>query len=161
MSRQEHEREDLLREATALLQRAELRVEPFPEPVVAGFRHGGAFSVYFGGDPVYQFNTAGQLRRAFVDGLLYKAEQGWLVALRREHNDQETLLVRHLLDAREQSALLQDAQQALTTLATALQQHRFTLLGQIPEDGDIVTSIQFALAALPEPLEVAQRPHAN
>src|SRR5262245_38318908 len=72
MARQESDREDLLREATALVERAELKVAGEPEPVTVGFRRDGSLSVFFGSVAVYQFNTAGELRRAFADGLLYK-----------------------------------------------------------------------------------------
>src|SRR5687768_8047260 len=106
MSRTESDREDLLREATALVERAELQVAGLGEPIVVGFRRDGAASFFFGADPVYQFNAAGELRRAYVGGLLYKAEQGELVALRRERTPAETALVRHDLSAAESTDLL-------------------------------------------------------
>src|SRR5258705_63721 len=70
MARQESDREDLLREATALVQRVELVVAGYDEPVVCGFRRGGSVSLVFGGEPVYQFNTANQLifRAVLLDG---------------------------------------------------------------------------------------------
>ena len=37
MSRQAQDREDLLREATALLERAELRVDGCDDPLIVGF----------------------------------------------------------------------------------------------------------------------------
>ena len=86
MARRESDREDLLREATALVERAELTIEGFDEPIVVGFRRDGSASFFFGADPVYQFNTAFELRRAFVVGLLYKAEECfgvWRHRLRR------------------------------------------------------------------------------
>src|SRR5688572_26999220 len=69
MSRRESDREDLLREATALVERVELLVPGEGEPVVAGFRRDGSLSVFFGPEAVYQFNSAGELRRAFAGGL--------------------------------------------------------------------------------------------
>src|SRR3954447_20411722 len=101
MSRHESDREDLLREATALVERIELTVGGFDLPVVCGFRRDGAASFYFGADPVYQFNAVGQLRRAFVAGRLIKAERGRLVALSRERTENEVALVRHELSAAE------------------------------------------------------------
>ncbi|MCA9269139.1 MAG: hypothetical protein KDA41_11745, partial [Planctomycetales bacterium] len=83
MAKQQHDREDLLREATALVVRAELQLNSDAHPVVAGFRQGGEASFYFGFDPVFQFNSERQLRRAFYDGRLIKAEQGALIALAR------------------------------------------------------------------------------
>src|SRR5437588_282047 len=86
MARETTDREDLLREATALVERAELAVADWPEPVVIGFRRDGAASIYFGGDPVYQFNARGELRRAFVADRLFKAEHGILAALDRQRS---------------------------------------------------------------------------
>ena len=73
MARNQSDREDLLREATALVERAELRISGWSEPVVVGFRRGGGASLFFGGKEVYQFNAGGELRRAFVAGRLIKA----------------------------------------------------------------------------------------
>ena len=42
MARRESDREDLLREATALVERAELTIEGFDEPIVVGFRRDGS-----------------------------------------------------------------------------------------------------------------------
>jgi hypothetical protein len=106
MSRRESDLEDLLREATALVERAELKIADYDEPIVVGFRRDGSASVFFGPDPVYQFNSAGELRRAYVSGLLYKAERGSLCALRRERNETEVALVRSNLPPDETAALL-------------------------------------------------------
>src|SRR5688500_7447259 len=117
MARHESDREDILREAAALVERAELVVPGENEPVVIGFRTGGAASVFFGGDPVYQFNSQGELRRAFVRGLLYKAERGRLVELRRERTSHETSLIRRELDAAEQDEMLRGAETRLLAVA--------------------------------------------
>src|SRR5262245_23531542 len=106
MARQESAREDILREATALVERVELQVPNAPEHVVVGFRRNGAASVFFGADPVYQFNEAGELRRAYVGGELYKAERGGLVALCRERGEREVALVRRELANDEMRAVL-------------------------------------------------------
>src|SRR5204863_2544475 len=78
MAREESSREDLLREATALVERIELIPNGSTSDgrIVAGFRRNGALSVFFGEDPVYQFNAAGELRRAYTDGKLLKADRG-------------------------------------------------------------------------------------
>src|SRR5437870_346539 len=116
MAQRETDREDLLAEATALVERVELSIESPSnadfaaslatrgtkhDPIVAGFRRDGSLSIFFGGDPVYQFNARGELRRAFVNGLLYKAVQGKLAALRRVRSADETQLVRHDLTPAE------------------------------------------------------------
>jgi hypothetical protein len=156
MARTEHDREDLLQEATALIERAELQVAGFEDPVVAGFRRNGSFSVYFGGDPVYQFNPAGELRRAFAAGLLYKAERGELVALQRVRTEAETQLVRRPCGAQGTAEFLQQVRERLHEIRLALDEQRFTLVGQVPAEQNVVDRIRFWLAALPAELHAAE-----
>jgi hypothetical protein len=119
MPSRESDREDLLREATALVERAELKIVGHAEPIVIGFRKDGSASFFFGADPVYQFNSAGELRRAYIGGLLYKAERGHLVALRRERTATEVSLVRSELTAYETTAFLMTLGGRLTHLHKA------------------------------------------
>lgn len=121
MARHEEAREDLMAQATALVERVELRAPPAAaSPVVVGFRREGSASVYFGEDPAYHFNSQGELRRAFVAGRLYKAERRRLCSLRRERSDAATELVRHDLNAAEEAQFLAECRQRLATLLTAL-----------------------------------------
>jgi hypothetical protein len=156
MSRRESDREDLLREATALIERAEITVPGFDEPIVVGFRRDGSLSVFFGPDPVYQFNAAGGLRRAFTSGVLYKAERGCLVSLRRERGDAEVALVRTELNAEETADFLKAAHTRLTDLAAALDRRSFSITGQVPTDANVVSRVQEWLTALPPNIPIAQ-----
>jgi hypothetical protein len=156
MSRRESDREDLLREATALVERAEVEVEGLAEPVVVGFRKDGAASVFFGADPVYQFNSAGELRRAFVDGLLYKAEQGKLVSLQRERTESETALVRGALSESETAAFVSSMQDWLTRLRAAMAAGKFTVTGEWPVGGKVSQRIHTWLMGIPTVIVVAK-----
>ena len=40
------------------------------EPIFAGFKH-GAFSLYFGDEPIYHFDLEGRWQRAYIEGLHY------------------------------------------------------------------------------------------
>lgn len=159
MSRIESDREDLLREATALVERAELRVAGEPEPVTVGFRKGGSLSVYFGGDPVYQFNAVGELRRAYVGGLLYKADRGRLVALRRERNEHEVVLQRIELSPEELSRILEAMESRLQRLRLALKEQTYELLGQVAATEDVLGRVTAWLAVKERPIVVASRPN--
>lgn len=138
MARETHEREDLLRDATALVPRIMLRLERDGKPceVFAGFRKEGAVSLYFDDDPVYHFNSAGELRRAFVDDCLVKAEQGRLVAMRPRRTAESTDLVRHELSAVEQKKFLAVMQERISWLREELAVERFEVVGQMPESAD-------------------------
>src|SRR5262245_26728992 len=111
MAREESEREDLLREATAFVDRIELALPSASRAtsahVVAGFRRDGGLSIFFGDDPVYQFNAAGELRRAYFDGNLVKAVNGRLASLSRIRTGSEVQLVRHDLSDAEEIAFLE------------------------------------------------------
>jgi hypothetical protein len=156
MSRHESDREDLLREATALIDRVELSIAGWDEPIVVGFRRDGSLSVFFGPDPVYQFNAAGELRRAYCKGLLYKAERGSLVSLRRERSDSQVALVRTELTAQQSTDFLNVARDRLTALATALDSESFTITGQVSTDANVVSRVQKWLAALPADIPIAR-----
>jgi hypothetical protein len=159
MARTELDREDLLREATALVDRVELRVVGEPEPLTIGFRKGGSLSVYFGGDPVYQFNSAGELRRAFVGGLLYKADRGRLVALRRERHAHEVVLQRIELSRVESSGILEAMEGRLQRLRRAIEEQTYELLGQVSTTADVLGRVTTWLAMKEHPIVVASRPN--
>src|SRR5213595_680144 len=115
-ARHESDREDLLREATALVERIELQIAGFDQPIVCGFRRDGSASFFFGPDPVYQFNTDCQIRRAFVGGKILKAEAGRLVALSRVRAASEVSLLRHELTENEILLFINDLRSNLQRL---------------------------------------------
>ena len=107
MARSEHDREDLLAEATALVERVEFTTPAFAEPIIFGVRRDGCLSVYLSADEAYHFNTRHELRRAYLDGRLLKAERQRLVALTRNRTATEVQLVRHQLTWTEFNQLAQ------------------------------------------------------
>jgi len=159
VARHEQDREDLLREATALVERVELEVEGFSAPVVIGFRRSGEGSVYFGADPVYQFNRAGELRRGYRAGRLLKAEQGRLVFLDRRRSPNEVVLAREVVTGATATELLAEAQERLDRLLDQLSGGRFRVVGQVSPAGDVVAHARDWLRTLPRPLPVATVPN--
>lgn len=138
MSRHTEDREDLLRDATALTPRGELRAEIGNQQwqIFFGFRKDGALSLYFGGDPVYHFNTAQELRRAFVDDHLLKAERGHLIRWHANRTAAAVTMERQPLAEAEERRLCTDLTARLQTLAEVIAQRQFDLVGQVPADGD-------------------------
>ena len=159
MSRHESDREDLLREATALVERIELTIAGFEEPIVCGFRRDGSASFYFGPDPVYQFNTAKQLRRAYVNGQLLKAERGSLIALSRERSQHEVALIRRKLTAAETATLLSQSSTFLNRLYQALQAGQAAIKGQVPPGADITSRVLAWLRDRPPITPIAAAPN--
>ena len=155
MARHEQDREDLLGEATALVERIELDVDDLEESVVVGFRKNGAVSCFFGAEPVYQFNSDGLLRRAYAAGRLIKAEQGRLVALDRQRSEGQLALVRDSWDDATIRVFVNDAADELARLRDALEQARFRIIGQVPDDADVARRVREWLATLPETILIA------
>jgi hypothetical protein len=156
MAKQEKDREDLMAEARNLVARCELRVPGEPLPVVAGFRRDGRLSIYFGADPVYHFDTAGRIRRAFVADRLYKAEWGRLVQLTRTRTPQATYLNRHEMTDDETGRWLAEATRRLQALGDALEAGSAQLLRQVPEQADLIGRLRDTLEHVFEhPLNLA------
>ncbi len=161
MPRIEADREDILQEATALVERAELAVPGYDEHVVIGFRRDGAASIYIGADPVYQFNSQGELRRLYLNGRLIKADHGRLAQLDRQRRAGEVQFVRHDLTDAETAACLSNLQQHLTQLRLSLQRDQFTLIGQVPPDSPILTRTRHWLDSLPQSISIARVPNVR
>lgn len=160
MAREEHDREDLLREATALVERVELSVAGFDENVFAGFRRDGGASFYFGQDHAFHFTSDGKLRRAFREGLLYKAEQGRLVALARRRTPNEVALVRRPSNAVETTAMLAEFQRRAAELSESMDRAAFRTIGRVPEHADVVARVRAWLVDHAASISVADSPRS-
>ncbi|HKD37350.1 MAG TPA: hypothetical protein VKB78_11135 [Pirellulales bacterium] len=161
MARQEHDREDLLAEATALVDRVELQIDGNDETIIVGLRPNGAAAIYFGEDFAYQFNADRQLRRAFLDDRLYKADGGRLAALRRERTPGEVQLLRHDLSSAETAAFLERMSNLIGNLRNELLSGRTRILRQVSATGDAVAQISQWIRLLPEQIEIAKSPRAG
>ena len=161
MARNENDREDILREATAMVERIAWQVGNPPQEVVAGFRVDGCLSLYFDQDPVYQFNTAGQLRRLYLSGCRYKAEQGRLIRLYTQRTPSQTMLVRHELTAEETAQVLFDMTNHLHLLQASLVQQTAQLVGQVPADAPVSSRVLDWLNTYSATLSIASSPHAK
>ena len=151
MARHESDREDLMREATALVRRVELEVPGEPEPVVCGFRADGRLSIYFGGDPVYHFDADGRLRRAFAAGHLFRTQGTTLARLTRVRQPAHTELQRHDLHPDELALFLHSAHSRLKSLATAIRRSEFDVVRCVPDpDGRMLDDLRSKLAPIVE-----------
>jgi hypothetical protein len=166
MSREESPREDLIREATALVERIEISfdtsssIEPdSASPVIIGFRANGALSIFFGEDPVYQFNSAGALRRAYWGGRLFKADHGRLVSLERHRTAQEVQLVRRELTAAEQNTFLRTMEGYLQPMANRLAANEIRVERQSPPEAEVLSRVSTWFASHTT-WPIAARPNA-
>ncbi len=160
MARIERDREDLLANATALVRRVELSTPESPQHIIVGFRANGCGSVYFGQDVAYQFNSNGQMRRAHRQGVMFKAESGRLVSLRRRRDKGAVVLDRHALSEIETERFLVEMSYCLDGLRSSLESGAFDVIGQVPVDEDLVAAARCWLTGLPA-ASIAQSPHVR
>jgi hypothetical protein len=161
MAKREHDREDLLAEAKALSQRVSLQMPGEDEPTVVGFRRDASASFYFGAGRAYQFNSAGQLRRAFVGELLFKAEDGRIVSMRRQRRTDVVELVSRPLDVESERTFVEEMHAHLDRLERALTDGHFTVLGQVPAEVDVTRRVRDWLERFARQIAVAESPRAG
>lgn len=103
MARHEEDKEDLIADATALVERAEYcrSDNKTSEIVTVGFRRDNSLSLYFDQDPFYQFTAEGLLRRSYENGFLYRSHEHTLAKLDRQRSEQRTTLSRSELSPTE------------------------------------------------------------
>ena len=148
MSLHETDREDLFAECTALVRRIELLVPGEPEPVVAGRRENGAWSIYFGKDPVYHFDEQGRLRRAFAGGALYRTQGHTLARLERKRSRQQVVLVRNDLSRGDLDQFLLRMQQQVGRLQDSLRAGELKCGRSFPEAVDVAGPLRSGLATV-------------
>ena len=86
MALNESDREDLMSEVISLIRRVECQSVDDSVVTVVGFNAMGWLFVYRGADPMYRFDELGRLRRAYVDGLLYRTEGKSLSEIERRRD---------------------------------------------------------------------------
>jgi hypothetical protein len=156
MTRQENDREDLLREATGLIDRVEIRIRGWTAPLVAGFRDHGAVSLFVGQDEVYQFDTHLAWRRGYWQGKLLKAERGRLIELTRQRTPTQTVLQRRELTSGEEQAHLLRLSGRIEQLRRSLREGRFETLGEASKSGNaVIPRLADWLDTFPTTVEIA------
>lgn len=153
MARVEADREDLLKEAVALVRRVELQSSPDDDSIIVGFRNTGWLSIYFGPDRMYQFDEAGRLRRAYINGLLYRTQGTALAQLERQRSDTETALIRRDLSESALSAFRAATLAKITWFLDQLSKGSLAVLRQIPSDDVLLIKdiVEFLNAVLNSP----------
>lgn len=148
MAKNETDREDLMREAIALTERVELRVPGFDEFVTVGFRKNSAMSVFVSQDPVYQFDPEGRLRRAFVDGFLYRSQHVTVARLQRVRTAEATQLLRYDLAVDELQVFHDAMRKTLAELLHQFQKNSVSVVRAVPQDSDLLPKIVAGLEAV-------------
>jgi hypothetical protein len=161
MALEESDREDLLREATALVERAELTLPGKDEPWIVGFRRDGCGSLYAGQNTALHFNSAHELRRAYWQAQLIKAERGSLFVVERIRAAGRVTLKSTPLAHGELATFQRTVAKTLAELLTALESHTARWVGQVPADADLAPRIQHWLNQVGSGDRIARAPHAH
>lgn len=155
MAKQAEDREDLLRDATAY----ERRIEFLPLdqlPIFVGFREGGEPSFYFGQNHVLQYNSQGELRRAFwQDRMLasYKHKLHWL-----ERGAGRVRLTRTPLDEEAYREFAAVSVAALQALLSALLADNLPIKAEVPVAGNLRAEIREWLRTHADEIRLALHP---
>ena len=159
MSRKTEDREDLIRDAKAYSRRVEfcLDLHRLRTIVFAGFRTNGAVSIYFDTDPVYHFNPLGELRRAFVDNQIIKAEQRRLVRWSTRRTETQVEMLRDVLPETQQKEFCRTVHGTLHALHQGLCKSKPEMTRQVPAEGDVIADLQTWLAS-PQEVRIADSP---
>lgn len=141
MATNESDKEDLITDATALVERAEyecgFNASKKNEIVTVGFRRDNSLSLYFDQDPFYQFDSNRLLRRSFEAGFLYRSQGHTLAKLDRHRSDTTTTLHRSDLSESQLAEFRQRMQQRVTELLQLLRSGDYIRLRCVSGRGDI------------------------
>lgn len=143
MARIEEDKEDLIRDATALVERAEIRCAGMAEVITIGVFRDGRCSVYFDQDPFYQFDQQGRVRRAFEAGFLYRSQQSALSRIHRRRDSnangepEQVVLERIDLNASELQDFAQRMRLLIQKLLQQLEGQEYRVLRAVTPDGGI------------------------
>ncbi len=159
MALEEQPREDLMREAVAYAKRSLLKMATFDEPVFWGQRRDGAWSIYFGEDPVFQFNGKDELRRAYFESCRYAAKAHRLYRLEKPLNGGQVQLS-WIEDAKSERVIQQIVVERFAMIMDQLRSNSIEVLQTIPANENPLPTIAQRLQAFVLLPKVANSPSA-
>ncbi len=150
MVRQEQPKEDLIRQATAWDRRVEFACPN--ETVVVGLTQHGSVSLCFDDEPIFQFNSQGELRRVFDAGII-KAERGRLVRLTKRRTSDTVNMHRATMSDRQQKDYLDQLLQRMCEFQRQIDRGAAVVTRQVPDTFPAVESVTNWLLSIVGSLE--------
>lgn len=150
MTRHESDREDLIKEATAYVRRAEFSLKSTGAIVFVGIRRDDVLAIYYDQDPMYQFDVEGRIRRALVDGVLFRGQGESLSRLQRQRSAQETVLTRSDLSRAELTTFLTAMDRVIQMVLDEIDDGSICVLRAVPANANVefLVEIRERLAAV-------------
>jgi hypothetical protein len=158
MAIEEHDREDLLRDGRMMPVRGEAILDDVT--VLIGFRSQGQLSLYFGSEQVFQFDQSQSLRRVYLHGRRYAAQQGQLIELVRQSRGGRVELIRREIGDEQLQCVL-DATAACLDKLRVLDgpgELRWRVIGA--DESEFAAEVSRWLAAAQVPLRIGAAPGA-
>ena len=153
--------DEILVESTALVQRVALKIDGSNSIYVLGLRREGGLSIFCEDEPVYQFNSIHQLRRAFWRGQRIKADGGDLMKMSKKRMGGKVELISTKLTVEERVVLLAELEQHLLKLCQAIDRREVKIVVKVPEQEDILKPMRDQLGQIETPAEIAAVPHVG
>ena len=148
-------REDLMRDATAYTRRLMLRSAQPDERIFVGLRQQGGWSIYFGEDPVYQFNDQFKVRRVHFANQNYAATDGKLYWLQRNRLGGRVEIQR-TYSADAERRMLADCLNRLQELAAGMLSNSVEIVERLPvDDRELVEDVAKMIRKTVQHLEIA------
>lgn len=159
MARFEQDREDLLNEAIGYSNRVLFRVVPSNKELFIGRRESGATSFYLGTDIVFQFNSGGQLRRAFLLGKKILAEYGKLFLIERDRGDSTRIVHQQtVLDEATSTLMTQNWTEIVDLLVS---NNRIEMVGSVPPSSTVPDWVVLITNDIGKELRIANSANAQ
>lgn len=158
MALDEHDREDLIREGTAMADRGECVIDN--TVVVIGFRSRGQVSLFCGTDPVFQFNERNQWRRTFWMGRRFAAENGRMVELIRPDRGGKVTLTTVMVDDGTHDQITQSLTHWLNAIGQAIANDSVEFRIEGADCGSFRQRVEKWRAKLQTPIVIADSPNA-
>jgi hypothetical protein len=153
-------REDLMRDATAYARRLLIRKTQTGESIFVGFRKPGGWSVYFGEDPVYQFNPQNKLRRVHFEDQNYAASDGKLYLLHRTRVGGR-VEIQKIYSVHTEQRLLADCLKRVRELAELILTSGVTFVDCLPaDDQELVADLAESIRITSTDLQIANAANA-
>lgn len=153
-------RENLMQDATAYARRLMIRNTKTGESIFAGMRKPGGWSIYFGEDPVYQFNAQNKLRRVHFEDQNYAASAGKLYLLHRARVGGR-VEIKKIYSVYTEQRMLADCLKRLRELAELILTSGARFVDCLPaDDQELVADLAESIRITAADLEIANAANA-
>ncbi len=156
MAKIERNREDLIRDGRKMSLRGEAEIDG--RTILVGFRDRGQMSWYCDQDPVFQFNAAMELRRAFVHSTRYSSLNGELIRLDRDMHSHKVGFLKNVVSSQERMQIMVSLEELAERLRRAVADSSISWRVFENQTDVFLETLRKSLEKLPERVQIANDP---